>query len=71
MKMLPHHYERLAASIQGPMGITRAERWDALWSSSILGNRPEVWICEVLYPYLNDDHIDTALRRLQKERRTD
>jgi O-methyltransferase involved in polyketide biosynthesis len=24
------------------------------------------WVCGTLYPYLNDDHIDTALRRLVK-----
>lgn len=25
------------------------------------------WVCENLYVYANDDHIDTALRHLQRE----
>ncbi len=33
-------------------------RWDLLWSSGLTA-----WVCDTLYPYLNDDHIDTALRR--------
>lgn len=32
-------------------------RWDAL--SSLLGSK---WISDTLYPYLNDAHIDSALR---------
>lgn len=37
-------------------------RWDLLWSSGLT-----TWVCDTLYPYLNDDHIDTALRRAMQE----
>ena len=34
-------------------------RWDCLWTS-----KQSRWVCDNLYPYINDDHIDTALRRI-------
>ena len=34
-------------------------RWDLLWSANL-----SPWICKNIYPYANDDHIDTALRRI-------
>lgn len=37
-------------------------RWDALHAVI-----PSRWVCDNLYPYVNDDHIDTALRRVMKE----
>lgn len=37
-------------------------RWDLL--SATLGSR---WICDNLYCYANDDHIDTALRAIMRE----
>lgn len=38
-------------------------RWDNLVMAAIEGNSAR-WICDVLYPLgLNDDHIDTALRK--------
>lgn len=37
-------------------------RWDLLYIW--VGSR---WVCDNLYTYLNDDHIDTALRRIFKE----
>lgn len=48
-------------------------RWDMLWQSGIqLGqshNKPEsgdkTWLG--LYDYANDDHIDTALRKIMRE----
>jgi len=36
-------------------------RWD-LFNLAI----PVSWVCKNLYPYLNDDHIDTALRKITK-----
>lgn len=41
-------------------------RWDALHATRINGERSCKWICSNLYYYLNDDHIDTALRRIVK-----
>lgn len=40
--------------------------WDWLNTSYIEGDRAHHWICENLYPYLNDGHIDTALRYIFK-----
>jgi hypothetical protein len=42
-------------------------RWDLLWycTARIL---PRNWVCETLYSYLNDDHIDSALRSITNTR---
>lgn len=37
-------------------------RWDLLHSAGLTP-----WLCDTLYAYLNDDHIDTALRRAMME----
>lgn len=37
-------------------------RWDLLYVS-----KGSAWICATIYPYANDDHIDTALRQLARE----
>ena len=37
-------------------------RWDLMWAAV-----SPVWICDNVYPYANDDHIDTALRQIVKE----
>jgi len=39
-------------------------RWSWLWKTTIEGQRADSWVNDFLYPYLNDDHIDTALRRI-------
>jgi len=36
-------------------------RWDLLYAAKL-----STWICNNLYSYLNDDHIDTALRKITK-----
>lgn len=36
-------------------------RWDWLWRAGI-----SQWIGENIYPYANDEHIDTALRQITK-----
>lgn len=38
-------------------------RWDLMWycSAKLL---PKHWITETLYPYLNDNHIDSALKSI-------
>jgi hypothetical protein len=81
MKIKPEHYAHMKATIR--MGWTdetiaarKAElqhdarvkdlakrlRWDVLYS--VVGSR---WICDAIYPYANDDHIDTALRAIMRE----
>lgn len=77
MKIKPEHFaqmkdaiagipaEKVAAHRQFILNEGKAKdvemrlRWDLLHSA--LGSR---WICDNLYPYANDDHIDTALRNI-------
>jgi hypothetical protein len=35
--------------------------WDLLWSAKL-----SPWICNNIYPYANDEHIDTLLRQIVK-----
>lgn len=37
-------------------------RFDLLYASV-----PSSWICDNLYPYMNDDHINSALKAVVKE----
>ena len=37
-------------------------RWDWLYSTPGLSK----WICDNIYPYANDDHLDTALRKITR-----
>lgn len=47
------------------MGLSpKRLRWDVLRSSTINGVKGITWLCDNLYPYLNDAHIDTALRHI-------
>ena len=39
-------------------------RWDLLYHAQSSGKLPQHFVCDVLYPYCDDDHIDTALRRI-------
>jgi len=69
MKMTREHYEFLKEAIKKNESkvIFRFDctlsdmryRWDLLHISV-----PSKWICDNLYPYLNDDHIDTALKSI-------
>jgi hypothetical protein len=80
MKMLPQHYAQLKNEIEclprdrclelrqglqkvsGIQDFNKRFRWDLLWQT-----RQSKWICDVLYSYLNDTHIDTALKQIMKE----
>ena len=42
--------------------IEKRIRWDWLYASGLTA-----WICKELYEYMNDEHIDTALRSIVKE----
>ena len=74
MKMTQEHQTHLAIAIQnvleksvdGLSNIYRAKglshkrfRWDLLWAAV-----PSQWLCDNLYPYLDDSHVDTALRSI-------
>lgn len=82
MKIKPEHYLEMRLAIEGiasklaahrefllspknprpPKDIDMRLRWDAI--SFAKGDK---WICDNLYPYANDDHIDTALRKIMAE----
>ena len=71
MKIKAEHYEYLKEHIlKAENKITFRNdcllspmryRWDLLHAAGLTK-----WICDNLYPYLNDDHIDTALRKITK-----
>lgn len=79
MKIKPEHYQHMLEAIR-PLAPRLAEhreklkgdprvkdiekrvRWDAFNAAGLTR-----WSCDTLYPYLNDDHIDTALRTIMKE----
>lgn len=50
--------ERRAAYVAAGLSDKRY-RWDLTYAAGLTP-----WICDTLYPYCNDDHIDTALRRI-------
>ena len=55
-KFIPQYREHIANNPRVKNAEMRL-RWDMLHNSVDSG-----WICENLYPYLDDTHIDTALR---------
>ena len=78
MKMTSEHYNYLLSEIESlldrhkidSMDTVKADyeskglsmkrmRWDLVYYAKL-----SPWICDNLYGYLNDDHIDTALRRI-------
>ena len=74
MKMQPEHVQVLRAAIQPLDTEERRElyrahplsnmryRWDLLWAVS--RSLPDDFVCKTLYAYLDDTHIDTALRTI-------
>lgn len=75
MKIKPEHYVYLKTAMlnnsKAPLlqdylkaGLTEKRwRWDWLYSTPGLSR----WICDNIYPYANDDHLDTALRLITRE----
>jgi hypothetical protein len=77
MKVKPEHYEHMRAAMASiPAEKVAAHRealksdprvrdldmrlrWDVLHATV-----PSAWICDNIYPYANDTHIDTALKRI-------
>lgn len=80
MKIKPEHYthmlEALRTVLTQPGAPTAAQyaansigtdpakrhRWDAARAAGLIP-----YICDTLYTYANDDHIDTALKHAVKE----
>lgn len=80
MKITPEHYATMYKAIQSYIDARpglketvianalddprtkdykKRARWDLCYAAI-----PSKWICDNLYPYANDDHIDTALKRI-------
>ena len=74
MKITKEHYahmrDAMRAAAERQQGITtrtyEAEgltaqryRWDLMWSAKL-----NSWVCANIYPYANDEHLDTALRSI-------
>lgn len=74
MKIKPEHYATLKATLEDVAHLypefvarfsampkikdaDRAARWQLLREAQAIH-----WLCDTLYPYLNDTHVDTALR---------
>jgi hypothetical protein len=68
MKMTTPHYAHLCDTLDraprldpdayAAAGFTQKRyRWDALRNAGLVP-----WVCDTCYLYLNDSHIDTALR---------
>jgi hypothetical protein len=76
MKMKPEHYEyikgKMLATSTAPTlhsytsrGLSEKRwRWDWLYEAKLSN-----WVCDNLYSYLNDEHIDTALKQITKGER--
>ena len=78
MKIKPQHFEQMKRAVtevfeKNPniktvyknAGLSDMRfRWDVLHACQIDGIDATRWICDNLYPYLNDTHIDTALRNI-------
>ena len=79
MKMKPEHYQHIKESMakiadkipahrermkEDPRikDLDKRVRWDWLWGTGLSS-----WMSANLYKYLNDSHIDTALKQIAKE----
>ena len=78
LKIKPEHYKTLESACTKVLDLhpdSRAKyaeqgytpkrfRWDVLYATQI-GNETGIrWVNSVLYPYLDDTHIDSALKRI-------
>jgi len=71
MKIKPEHFEYIREKIMSlstaptlhsytAQGLTEKRwRWDLLYMAGL-----SRWICDNIYLYANDGHIDTALKRI-------
>jgi hypothetical protein len=75
MKIKPTHYARLRDAIQANLldpepyivaGLSQRYRWDCLHACgiSVFGNGVGTYADINLYAYLDDTHIETALRNI-------
>jgi len=82
MKIKPEHYatlrdafasirDRIASHREAVIAEGRAKdidkrvRWDALYA--LHASLPDNFVCGTLYAYMDDTHLDTALRAIMRE----
>lgn len=79
MKIQSEHYEYMRLAMSNSKHLLQTIRQNALkskvvkdaekrirWDLMHSGVSPK-WICDNIYPYADDTHIDTALRQIMKE----
>lgn len=80
LKISPSHYEQMKTAIASALeshpkawqsykdgGASHKRfRWDA-WRFAKIGGDSARWACSYLYCYLDDTHIDSALRSIMRE----
>jgi hypothetical protein len=71
MKIQPAHFDYMCATLtacdtefhrsryQAAGLTTRRYQWDMVRQAGLMS-----WICDTLYAYLNDNHIQTALNKI-------
>jgi len=47
--------------------VDKRVRWDALYALGRTSALPDNFVCGTLYAYLDDTHLDTALRAIMRE----
>lgn len=76
MKIRPEHYAKMKSEIARVLTTVQPQvldvfrkthsekrfRWDLMYAAKLTP-----FICNELYPYANDEHIDTALRAIVRE----
>lgn len=79
MKMIPKHYQHMKSKIEPLVekvekhieylktdervkDINKRLRWDLFYAAGLT-----TFTCDELYKYLDDTHIDTALRQIMKD----
>ncbi len=69
MKIPTTDYERLSKAVSPymPPNANERERWDALWRA-VDESGYESW--RLYGPGIHDSHVDTALRRISREKAT-
>lgn len=55
-------YKGTLASDPRVKDVDKRLRWDASYAYV-----KSAWICDNLYPYMDDSHVDTALRAVMRE----
>lgn len=79
MKMRPEHYAILKKAVITVIDAdpdaqkvwykkrSKAFRWDCCYFARVKTQKMSAWISENLYSYLDDTHIDTALKKIVRD----